>query len=31
MIEHLKTQEEYTEAATYIRSAARETGVELAS
>jgi sugar phosphate isomerase/epimerase len=29
MVEHLKTQEEYTEAATYIRSVAREIGVRL--
>ncbi len=29
MIEHLKTAEEYTEAATYIRSVARKTGITL--
>jgi sugar phosphate isomerase/epimerase len=29
MIEHLKTPEEYTEAATYIRSIAHETGIQL--
>jgi sugar phosphate isomerase/epimerase len=29
MIEHLKTQEEYIEAATYIRSIAKEIGVQL--
>ena len=31
MIEHLKTQEEYTEAATYIRSVADEIGVRFAT